>query len=134
MKKLLHLKAILLTLCLSVMGGGSVCYADRVSTFTDMNLTVGEGELGWTSSHEAEQFERSTSGSYEPRGVQFGTKSTPLGTFTLTANESLNGVTSVTIVASSNGAGNTIAVKVGDTNFNGEVTEIASGTSNANKE
>lgn len=134
MKKLLHLKAILLTLCLSVVGGGSVCYADRVSTFTDMNLTVGEGELGWTSSHEAEQFERSTSGSYEPRGVQFGTKNTPLGTFTLTANESLNGVTSVTIVASSNGAGNTIAVKVGDTNFNGEVTEIASGTSNANKE
>lgn len=134
MKKLLHLKAILLTLCLSVMGGGSVCYADRVSTFTDMNLTVGEGELGWTSSHEAEQFERSTSGSYEPRGVQFGTSKAPINVFTLTANESLNGVTSVTIVASASGAGNTIAVKVGDTNFNGEVTEIASGTANANKE
>lgn len=134
MKKLLHLKAILLTLCLSVVGGGSVCYADRVSTFTDMNLTVGEGELGWTSSHTAEQFEKKVSGNYEPRGVQFGTGSNPIGEFTLTANESLNGVTSVTIVASASGAGNTIAVKVGDTNFNGEVTEIASGTANANKE
>lgn len=134
MKKLLHLKAILLTLCLSVVGGGSVCYADRVSTFTDMKLTVGEGELGWTSSHTAEQFEKKVSGNYEPRGVQFGTGSNPIGEFTLTANESLNGVTSVTIVASASGAGNTIAVKVGDTNFNGEVTEIASGTANANKE
>lgn len=134
MKKLLHLKAILLTLCLSVVGGSSVCYADRVSTFTDMNLTVGEGELGWTSSHAAEQFEKKASGNYEPRGVQFGTGSNPIGEFTLTANESLNGVTSVTIVASASGAGNTIAVKVGDTNLNGEVTEIASGTANANKE
>lgn len=134
MKKLLHLKAILLTLCLSVVGGSSVCYADRVSTFTDMKLTVGEGELGWTSSHAAEQFEKKASGNYEPRGVQFGTGSNPIGEFTLTANESLNGVTSVTIVASASGAGNTIAVKVGDTNFNGEVTEIASGTANANKE
>ncbi len=134
MKKLLHLKAILLTLCLSIVGGSSVCYADRVSTFTDMKLTVGEGELGWTSSHTAEQFEKKVSGNYEPRGVQFGTGSNPIGEFTLTANESLNGVTSVTIVASASGAGNTIAVKVGDTNFNGEVTEIASGTANANKE
>lgn len=134
MKKLLHLKAILLTLCLSVVGGGSVCYADRVSTFTDMKLTVGEGELGWTSSHAAEQFESNGSSSYEPRGVQFGTSKAPINVFTLTANESLNGVTSVTIVASASGAGNTIAVKVGDTNFNGEVTEIASGTANANKE
>lgn len=134
MKKLLHLKAILLTLCLSVVGGSSVCYADRVSTFTDMKLTVGEGELGWTSSHTAEQFESNGSSSYEPRGVQFGTSKAPINVFTLTANESLNGVTSVTIVASASGAGNTIAVKVGDTNFNGEVTEIASGTANANKE
>lgn len=134
MKKLLHLKAILLTLCLSVVGGGSVCYADRVSTFTDKNLTVGEGELGWTSSHAAQQFESNGSSSYEPRGVQFGTSKAPINVFTLTANESLNGVTSVTIVASASGADNTIAVKVGDTNFNGEVTEIASGTANANKE
>ena len=134
MKKLLHLKAILLTLCLSGVGGGSVCYADRVSTFTDKNLTVGEGELGWTSSHAAQQFESNGSSSYEPRGVQFGTSKAPINVFTLTANESLNGVTSVTIVASASGAGNTIAVKVGDTNFNGEVTEIASGTANANKE
>lgn len=134
MKKLLHLKAILLTLCLSLVGGGSVCYADRVSTFTDKNLTVGEGELGWTSSHAAQQFESNGSSSYEPRGVQFGTSKAPINVFTLTANESLNGVTSVTIVASASGAGNTIAVKVGDTNFNGEVTEIASGTANANKE
>ncbi|HIU89204.1 MAG TPA: Ig-like domain-containing protein [Candidatus Caccomonas pullistercoris] len=99
-----------------------------------MKLTVGEGELGWASSHTAEQFEKKVSGNYEPRGVQFGTGSNPIGEFTLTANESLNGVTSVTIVASASGAGNTIAVKVGDTNFNGEVTEIASGTANANKE
>lgn len=134
MKKLLHLKAILLTLCLSVVGSGSVCYADRVSTFTDKNLTVSEGELGWTSSHAAQQFESNGSSSYEPRGVQFGTSKAPINVFTLTANESLNGVTSVTIVASASGAGNTIAVKVGDTNFNGEVTEIASGTANANKE
>lgn len=134
MKKLLHLKAILLTLCLSVVGSGSVCYADRVSTFTDKNLTVSEGELGWTSSHAAQQFESNGSSSYEPRGVQFGTSKAPINVFTLTANESLNGVTSVTIVASASGAGNTIAVKVGDTNFNSEVTEIASGTANANKE
>ena len=53
--------------------------------------------------------------------------------FTLTAGQSLTQVTSVSITASASGAGNTLSVNVGGVEFTGDVTEIASGTKNANQ-
>ena len=66
------------------------------------------------------------------RGPQFGSSKSPVGTFTLTANQSLTQVTSVSITASASGAGNTLSVNVGGVEFTGDVTEIANGTENAN--
>ena len=109
--------------------------ADESSTFTDKNLAVGEGELGWTASVEAGQFESEpSSDNYtEGRGPQFGSSKNPAGVFTLTAGQSLTQVTSVSITASASGAGNTLSVNVGGVEFTGDVTEIASGTKNANQ-
>ena len=108
--------------------------ADESSTFTDKNLAVGEGELGWTASVEAQQFDNPSSGAtYEPRGVQFGTNGSPVASFTLTSGQSLTQVTSVAITASAKNAGSTISVTVGGVEFTGDVTEIAKGTKNANQ-
>ncbi len=63
------------------------------------------------------------------RGVGWGAAK---GTITLTLTNTLT-VTNVTITASTNNTGNTLAVKVGSTNF-GNAQSIASGTSNKNKQ
>lgn len=99
--------------------------ADESSTFTDKNLAVGEGELGWTSTKEASKFENS---SYK-RGVQYSKQ----GDFTLTSNKPLTQVTSVTVVASTNSNGNSLSVSVGNEAFENS-KDIVSGTANANKE
>ena len=82
------------------------------STFTNKDLAVGEGEPEWTASIAANAFETSS----PARGVQFGTAK---GAFTITSNEQFSGVTSVSMVVSTNGSANsnTIAVKVGTTDF-----------------
>ena len=125
MKKFYTLKLFLTVLFAAVFGTMS---ADVSSNFTDEKLTVGSGELGWTASIAAQQWD-----SQYDRGVQFGTSKSPVGTFTLTAGQSLTQVTSVSITASASGAGNTISVNVGGVEFTGDVTEIASGTQNANQ-
>lgn len=102
--------------------------ADESSTFTDKNLAVGEGELGWTASVEAQQIDNQFN-----RGVQFGTNGSPVASFTLTSGQSLTQVTSVAITASAKNAGSTISVTVGGVEFTGDVTEIAKGTNNANQ-
>lgn len=102
--------------------------ADESSTFTDKNLAVGEGELGWTASVEAQQFDNQFN-----RGVQFGINDSPVASFTLTSGQSLTQVTSVAITASAKNAGSTISVTVGGVEFTGDVTEIAKGTNNANQ-
>ena len=131
MKKFYTLKLFLTVLFAAVFGTAS---ADVSSVFTDKNLTVGAGELPWTSSVAAQQMDSpAADAKYEPRGVQFGTSSKPVGVFTLTSGQSLTQVTSVAITASASGAGNTISVTVGGVEFTGDVTEIASGTNNANQ-
>ena len=132
MKKFYTLKLFLTVLFAAVFGTMS---ADVSSVFTDKDLTVGAGELPWTASIASQQFEKNVQGggTYEPRGVQFGTSSTPAGVFTLTAGQSLTQVTSVSITASASGAGNTISVSVGGVELTGDVTEIASGTKKANQ-
>ena len=125
MKKFYTLKLFLTVLFAAVFGTMS---ADVSSNFTDEKLTVGSGELGWTASIAAQQWD-----SQYDRGVQFGSSKNPAGVFTLTAGQSLTQVTSVSITASASGAGNTISVNVGGVEFTGDVTEIASGTTNANQ-
>ena len=125
MKKFYTLKLFLTVLFAAVFGTMS---ADVSSNFTDEKLTVGSGELGWTTSIAAQQWD-----SQYDRGVQFGTSKSPVGAFTLTAGQSLTQVTSVSITASASGAGNTLSVNVGGVEFTGDVTEIASGTTNANQ-
>lgn len=125
MKKFYTLKLFLTVLFAAVFGTMS---ADVSSNFTDEKLTVGSGELGWTASIAAQQWD-----SQYDRGVQFGTSKSPVGAFTLTAGQSLTQVTSVSITASASGAGNTLSVNVGGVEFTGDVTEIASGTPNANQ-
>lgn len=125
MKKFYTLKLFLTVLFAAVFGTMS---ADVSSNFTDEKLTVGSGELGWTASIAAQQWD-----SQYDRGVQFGASKNPAGVFTLTAGQSLTQVTSVSITASASGAGNTLSVNVGGVEFTGDVTEIASGTKNANQ-
>ena len=132
MKKFYTLKLFLTVLFAAVFGTMS---ADVSSVFTDKDLTVGAGELPWTASIASQQFEKNVQGggTYEPRGVQFGSSKNPAGVFTLTAGQSLTQVTSVSITASASGAGNTLSVNVGGVELTGDVTEIASGTPNANQ-
>jgi len=109
MKKSLLMKTMFL-LCALIVGSASSWATDIESNFTDKNLSVGTGELGWTASKDASSFESSNLA----RGVQFGTA---IGEFTLTSNTSLKNITKVVLVVSTNGtaSANTIAVKVGGT-------------------
>ena len=109
MKKSLLMKTMLLLFAL-VTGSTCAWATDIESNFTDKNLSVGTGELEWTASHDANSFESSGSA----RGVQFGAA---IGEFTLTSKTSLNNITKVVLVVSTNGnaSANTIAVKVGGT-------------------
>lgn len=103
------------------------------SNFTDKNLTVGTDELGWTSSVSANNIETTSNGtSTFSRGVQFGTKNSPVGTFTLTAKSELTAISKVEIVASTNYTGNSLSVAVGSTSFSPASATISSGTSAAN--
>lgn len=79
------------------------------STFTDKDLTVGDGELGWTASIAANSFE-STNLS---RGVQFGSAK---GEFTLTSNDVITNFKSIKLVMSTNGTtnANTMAIDIVD--------------------
>ena len=131
MKRFTFLKLFFTALFAVVFGTMS---ADVSSTFTDASMAVGTGELPWTSSVEELRFDNpSSSATYEPRGVQFGTNGSPVASFTLTSGQSLTQVTSVAITASAKDAGSTISVTVGGVEFTGDVTEIAKGTNNANQ-
>jgi hypothetical protein len=125
-KNLLRLSLAVLLCLLS-----SSAYCESItSTFTDKDLKVGTGELGWTASITATQFEATTSGTYD-RGVQFGSSKNPAGLFTLTATQP-GTISKVDIVASTSGT-STLSVKVGSTDFTPASADIASGTANANQ-
>lgn len=129
MRKNYFFKYVLAMLVLTLWGTAK---ADVISSvFTDKNMSVGEGELAWTSTVMPNTFD--TGGAtYDPRGLQLGTAKKPVGPITFTSASSLAKVTEVKITASASGAGNTLAVKVGDTDFAGDGA-ILDGTSNANK-
>lgn len=86
------------------------------TTFTDKDLAVGVGEPEWKSSIPATAFETSS----PKRGVQFGAAK---GSFTLTTKVSFSKVKKVSVLLSTNGAGNTVSLKVGDTSV-GSVVSI----------
>ena len=73
MKKILSLLLIAFLSCFTSAYAGLVTIE---SNFTDKDLTVGKGELGWTASIAAAGFETAS----PSRGVQFGAKK---GVFTL---------------------------------------------------
>lgn len=77
------------------------------SVFTDNKLSVGEGELAWSSNIAANSFDTNLS-----RGVQFGTNK---GLVTITSNQTNLKVQSVQLILSTNGTGNTVEVAVNGT-------------------
>lgn len=81
--------------------------ATITSTFTDKNLKVGDGELGWTASIEANSFESASPN----RGVQFGSAK---GEFTLTSNDVITNFKSIKLVMSTNATANTMAINIVD--------------------
>ena len=83
--------------------------ATITSTFTDKDLTVGDGELGWTASIVANGFETDN----PSRGVQFGSAK---GKFTLTSNDVITNFKSIKLVMSTNGTANanTMAIDIVD--------------------
>ncbi len=128
MRKNYFFKSLLAMLVLTLWGTAK---ADVISSvFTNKDLSVGDGELEWTSTVVPTGLDNGGT-NYDPRGLQFGTSKNAAGTIVMTAVSSLTKVTEVKITASASGAGNTLAVKVGDTDFAGDGT-IQSGTANAN--
>ena len=100
-----NLRFLFLSVLMMLTG---IVMADEISSnFTAKDLTVAEGELGWTASIDANSYE--TNGS--ARGVQFGAAK---GTITLTSAATFTGVTKVTMLVSTNDTGNSISVKVGE--------------------
>ncbi|MBR1682085.1 MAG: hypothetical protein IJ700_01790 [Bacteroidaceae bacterium] len=97
------------TLTVTAPEGQTVAKPGQVTTtFNDKNLNIEEGGMAWKSSIDAFSFDTSND-----RGVQFGAAK---GEFTLTAENS-SAVTKVTLVMSTNGTGNTVAVSVGEEVF-----------------
>lgn len=131
MRKNYFFKYVLAMLVLTLWGTAK---ADVISSvFTDKNMSVGDGELVWTSTVMPSNFDKpAATAAYESRGLQLGTKNNPVGVITFTSASSLTKVTEVKITASASGEGNTLAVKVGDMDFVGDGA-ILSETSNANK-
>ena len=82
--------------------GGATGLVEYVSTFTDKELNTKEKTMTWTSSIEANSF--------EARGVQFGAKK---GQFTITGTGHTSNVKKISVIISTNYAGNTISATVG---------------------
>lgn len=104
MKKFL----LFLTLFLSAVGIATAEVKSISSNFTDKDLTVGTGELGWTASIAASQLDSS-------RGVQFGAAK---GEFTLTSDEKspISNFKKIEVNLYTNAASNKItSIKVGKT-------------------
>lgn len=82
-----------------------------ISTFTDKDLSVGSGELEYTASRNADNWDSDS----KDRGVQFTQKN---GAVTITSNDSLINVSSVTLCVSTNSdTGMKVNVKVGSINL-----------------
>lgn len=91
--------------------GGAAALVEYVSTFTDKNLNTKEKTMTWTSSLEANGF--------ETRGVQFGAAK---GKFTITGTGHKSNVKKISVIISTNNAGNTISATVGDVTIGKEIS------------
>lgn len=99
-----------ITVTVTAPEGLSTASAGEVTTtFKNKDLEYDGDGIDWTATIEANSFE--TSGS--ARGVQFGADK---GEFTLTATNT-DVISKVSMVISTNGTGNTVSVKVGNSDF-----------------
>ena len=86
--------------------GGAAALVEYVSTFIDKELNTKENTMTWTSSITATTFENASLN----RGVQFGAKK---GTFTIKGTGHSSKVKKISVIISTNYAGNTISATVG---------------------
>ena len=86
--------------------GGAAALVEYVSTFIDKELNTKENTMTWTSSITATTFENAPLN----RGVQFGAKK---GTFTIKGTGHSSKVKKISVIISTNYAGNTISATVG---------------------
>lgn len=86
--------------------GGAAALVEYVSTFIDKELNTKENTMTWTSSITATSFENASPN----RGVQFGAKK---GTFTIKGTGHSSKVKKISVIISTNSAGNTISATVG---------------------
>lgn len=96
------------------------------TTFTNKGLDYEEGGIAWTADKEANQFEKTG----DARGVQFGSA---IGKFTLTASNT-DEITKVSMVLSTNAGTNSVAVKVGNTDFKSDDVKTLSLTNGMKNE
>lgn len=85
---------------------GAAELIEYVSTFTEKNLDTKEKTMTWKSSIDALAFESAA----PSRGVQFGTAK---GEFTITGTGHKSNVKKISVIISTNNAGNTISATVG---------------------
>lgn len=85
---------------------GAAELVEYVSTFTEKNLNTKEKTMTWKSSIDALAFESAA----PSRGVQFGTAK---GEFTITGTGHKSNVKKISVIISTNNAGNTISATVG---------------------
>lgn len=95
--------------------GGATGLVEYVSTFTDKSLNTKEKTMTWTSSLEATGFESAD----QNRGVQFGTAK---GKFTITGTGHKSNVKKISVIISTNNAGNTISATVGGVTIGKEIS------------
>lgn len=106
------------------LAGAGMTWADTFTSKTDLT------DL-WTSSATVGSYSSGNTG-YD--GVQFGSKTTPSGKFTLTSKSSFSNVESVTIKASTGGTATITSVTVGGVALGAPAnTSISSGVENKNQ-
>ena len=96
------------------------------TTFTNKDLEYAAGGIDWTASKDANSFEKTG----DARGVQFGSA---IGKFTLTASNT-DEITKVSMVLSTNAGTNSVAVKVGNTDFKSDDVKTLSLTNGMKNE
>ena len=95
--------------------GGATGLVEYVSIFTDKKLNTKEKTMTWKSSIDALGFESAS----PSRGVQFGSKK---GTFTITGTGHTSNVKKISVIVSTNYAGNTISATVGGVAIGSEIS------------
>ena len=117
---------MMLLLCALMAGSSSVWASTYTTTFSRSSSKLScTGDVTYSTTKEP-------SGNGDSnRGVQFGSSSSPAGSFTLTAGTSINNITKVVVACCTGSGGSaTVNVKVGDTTLGSSKT-ISPNTSSA---